>query len=119
MLRLVHIFDLRTSGNDEAFLNWLDANLYEKAKEFGCLERKTWIFLDGLKEPYEKKSKPVKRPKFVLEAFWTNQKQADNFRDWLQSVPGTDHRKDWSEHVKNHSILRYVEYAPVQNIGDE
>ena len=119
MLRLVHIFDLRSSGNDEAFLNWLSANLYEKAVEFGCINRKTWLFIDGVNNPYEKKPKSLKRPKFVLEAFWKSQKDADNFRDWLNSDDGSDHRKNWAENVRNHSILRYVEHSSIQNVGDD
>ena len=119
MIRLVHIFDLKTSGEDEPFINWLEANLYDKAKEFGCEERKTWVFIDGVKNPYSRGSKAVKRPKYILEAFWKSQKGADDFREWLLSADGENYRKNWNDNVKNHSVLRYIDFAPVQNIGDD
>ena len=119
MIRLVHIFDLKSSDHDESFISWLDANLYGKAKEFGCEERKTWLFLDGVKNPYSRTRRAVKRPKYILEAFWKSQKGADDFRDWLMSADGDTYRKNWNDHVKSHSVLRYIDFGPVQNIGDD
>ena len=119
MIRLVHIFDLKSRDNDESFINWLDANLYGKAKEFGCEERKTWIFLDGVKNPYDRVPRSVKRPRYILEAFWKSQKGADDFREWLQSADGESYRKNWNDNVTNHSVLRYVDFGPIQNMGDD
>ena len=119
MIRLVHIFDLKSSDHDESFISWLDANLYGKAKEFGCEERKTWVFLDGVKNPYSRGRRTVKRPKYILEAFWKSQKGADDFRNWLMSTAGDNYRRNWNDHVKSHSVLRYIDFGPVQNIGDD
>ena len=119
MIRLVHIFDLKSRDNDESFINWLDANLYGKAKEFGCEERKTWIFLDGVKNPYSRVPRPMKRPRYVLEAFWKSQKGADDFRDWLKSADGESYRKNWNDNVTNHSVVRYIDFGPIQNMGDD
>ena len=119
MLRLVHIFDLKQTANDESFLSWLDAHLYQAAKEFGCIDRKTWVFLDGLDDPYGKRKQLKKRPRYIIEAFWKSQKDADNFREWLTGKEGSSYRQNWNECVTNHSVLRYVDYAPPQNIGDD
>ena len=119
MLRLVHIFDLKSSADDESFISWLDANLYSKAKEFGCEMRKTWVYLDGVKNPYTRLQRSVKRPRYIMEAFWKSQKGADDFRAWLLSPDGTKYRKNWTDHVKSHSVLRYTEFGPVQNMGDD
>jgi hypothetical protein len=69
MFRLVHVFDLKPGQNEENFITWLDATLFEQARKFGCLERKTWVFLDGLDEPYGKAKKVTNRPKYINEAF--------------------------------------------------
>jgi len=119
MLRLVHVFDLKPGQHEENFLTWLDATLFEQAKRFGCIERKTWIFLDGLDDPYGKAKKVTNRPRYINEAFWENQQGAENFRQWLRSGEGAVYRKTWAESVANHTVLRYVDYAPPQNLGDD
>jgi hypothetical protein len=119
MFRLVHVFDLKPGQNEENFITWLDATLFEQARKFGCLERKTWVFLDGLEEPYGKAKKVTNRPKYINEAFWEGQEGAEKFRQWLLSGEGMKHRQRWNESVMNHSVLRYVDYAPPQNLSDD
>ncbi len=119
MLRLIHIFDLKPGVDEEAFLSWVDSTLFEKAKEFGCIERKNWIFLDGLDDPYSKEKIIKKRPRYINEAFWSNAKGAEDFRQWLLSMEGLDYRNIWNESTTNHSVLRYVDYAPPQSMGDD
>ena len=119
MLRLVHIFDLKSGQNEEMFLTWLDATLFEQAKRFGCIERKSWIYLDGLEDPYGKSKKVTNRPRYINEAFWEGQEGAEKFRQWLLSADGAAYRRTWDESVINHTVLRYVDYAPPQNLGDD
>ena len=119
MIRLVHIFDLKSNDDDESFINWLGANLYGKAKEFGCEERKTWVYLDGAKNPYGRTRRSVKRPKSILEAFWKSQKGADDFHKWLMGSEGETYRQNWNDNVKSHSVLRYLDFAPALSLGDD
>lgn len=118
MLRVVHSFDLQPGVVEESFINWLDGRLEEVTKRFGCLERKTWIFLDGMRGDYET-GKPERRPKYLNEAFWPDQKQADQFRQWLLSVEGEELRQRWFSSVTNHTVLRYVEGWVPHPLTDE
>lgn len=112
MLRVIHAFDLKPGVvEEESFVNWLDSRLDEVTKRFGCLERKTWVFIDGIRGDYEK-GRPERRPKYLNEAFWPDQKHSDQFRQWLMSEEGREFRHKWFDNVTNHTVLRYVE-APV------
>lgn len=111
MLRVIHAFDLKPGVVEDSFINWLDSRLDEVTKRFGCLERKTWVFVDGIKGDYDK-GKPERRPKYLNEAFWPDQEHADRFRHWLMSDEGKDLRREWFGSVVNHTVLRYVQ-APV------
>lgn len=111
MLRIIHAFDLKPGVVEESFINWLDAHLDEITKRFGCVERKTWVFLDGIQGDYDQ-GKPERRPKYLNEAFWPDQQHADRFRQWLSSEEGKEFRRQWFSSVTNHTVLRYVE-APV------
>src|SRR5438477_3190636 len=94
MLRLIHSFDLRSGVDEQSFINWLDASLWEHSKKFGCLERKTWLFLDGIDGNYEPgQGRPVSRPRYLNEAFWPNQQAAEAFRAWLVSLDARDFRQ--------------------------
>ena len=111
MLRVIHAYDVKPRVVEPSFVEWLDTRLDEVTKRFGCLERKTWVFLDGINGDYEKGS-PERRPKYLNEAFWPDQEHANNFRKWLMSEEGKDLRRQWFSSVTNHTVLRYVE-APV------
>ena len=39
MLRLIHSFDIKPGVHAESFVEWLDSELWERSKPFGCLER--------------------------------------------------------------------------------
>jgi hypothetical protein len=108
MLRVIHAFDLKPGVVEDSFINWLDSKLDDVTKRFGCLERKTWIFVDGIRGNYEK-GKSERRPKYLNEAFWPDQEHADRFRQWLMSADGLDFRREWFGSVVNHTVLRYVE----------
>ncbi len=119
MFRLIHIFDIKSGRSPESFLSWLDATLFPKSKEFGCLDRKNWVFLDGLKDPYGRGKKKEKRPKYISEAFWEDNKGAEEFREWLRGPEGAELRKIWLDNISNHTVLRYVEFAPPLSLGDD
>jgi hypothetical protein len=52
MIRVVHVFNVKRSVPEDAFIAWLDARLDVITRDFGCLERKTWILLDGFSGSY-------------------------------------------------------------------
>ena len=92
MLRLIHSFDVKPGVPEESFIEWLDSELWQRSKAFGCLERKTWRFLDGLEGSYEQ-NRPARRPKYLNEAFWPHQEAAENFRRWLISEEARPFRR--------------------------
>ena len=118
-MRLVHIFDIKTGKSPESFLSWLESTIFFKSKEFGCIERKNWVLLDGMKDPYGKGKKKEQRPKYISEAFWEDQKGAEEFRQWLRGPEGLDYRKFWLENISNHSLRRYVEFTSPLSLGDD
>jgi len=111
MLRVIHAFDVKPGVVESSFIEWLDGRLDEATKRFGCLERKTWVFIDGIQGDYER-GRPERRPKYLNEAFWPDQTHVDRFRQWLMSEEARPFRKQWFSSVTSHTVLRYVE-APV------
>lgn len=115
MLRIVHLFDIKKGVDEAAFIEWLDARLEGAARRFGCVDRKTWVYLDGFTGNYLKQ-KPVKnRPKYVNEAYWTDQAAANEFREWLTGTEeGRSLHDHWFESIQNHTVLRYVQgWTPI------
>jgi hypothetical protein len=108
MLRVIHSFDVKPGVVEHSFIEWLDGRLDEITKRFGCVERKTWVFIDGLRGDYQT-GRTERRPKYLNEAFWPDQDHADRFREWLLSEDGKDFRKKWFNSVENHTVLRYVD----------
>ena len=118
MLRVIHAFDIKPGVIENSFIEWLDARLDEVTKRFGCVERKTWVFLDGIKGNYER-GQAERRPKYLNEAFWPDQEHADRFRHWLMSPEGAEFRRGWFGSVVNHTVLRYVESPVGRPVTDE
>ncbi len=118
MLRVIHAFDVKPGVIEHSFIEWLDGRLDEITKRFGCLERKTWVFLDGIHGDYGK-GKPERRPKYLNEAFWPDQEYADRFRQWLLSEEAKEFRRKWFSSVANHTVLRYVEAGPPKPVTDD
>lgn len=118
MLRLIHAFDIKPGVVEASFIEWVDSALSEMSKKYGCLQRKTWVFLDGIEGTYEK-GKSAKRPKYLNEAFWPNQEAAENFRTWLISDAAKAFRTTWFSGITNHTVLRYVDYSPPSPVGEE
>jgi hypothetical protein len=118
MLRVIHSFDLKPGVVEESFINWLDSRLDEITSRFGCLERKTWVFIDGIRGDYEK-GKAERRPKYLNEAFWPDQQHSDQFRQWLMSEEGKEFRERWFGSVINHTVLRYVDAPVTRPVTDD
>jgi hypothetical protein len=118
MLRVIHAYDVKPGVVENSFVEWLDGRLDELTKRFGCLQRKTWVFVDGIHGDYES-GRPERRPKYLNEAFWPDQRHADNFRQWLMSAEAKDFRRRWFSSVSNHTVLRYVEAAVTSPVTDD
>src|SRR5215470_20355580 len=110
MLRVIHAFDVKPDVVEQSFIEWLDSRLDEVTRRFGCLERRTWVFIDGIRGDYEH-GKTERRPRYLNEAFWPGQAAADRFRQWLMSEEGKEFRNRWFNSVTNHTVLRYVDAA--------
>ncbi len=78
MLRLVHIFDIKSGKSPESFLSWLETTLFPKSKEFGCIERNNWVFLDGIKDPYGKGKKKRKDQNISVKPSGRTKKEQKN-----------------------------------------
>lgn len=115
MIRVVHLFNVRNSVEESAFVEWLEAKLGTAAREHGCIDRKTWVLLDGFQGDYLRPKAVHNRPKYVIEAYWTDQQAADRYRRWLmETEEGQELHKRWFDSVTDHTTLRYVEgWLPV------
>ncbi len=118
MLRIVHVFDIKPGVIEESFVEWLDAQLDQITRRFGCEKRKTWMFLDGIRGNYER-GNPDRRPKYLNEAFWPDQAHADHFRQWLLSPEGNEFRRRWFDNVVNHTVLRFVVGSGSRPVTDD
>lgn len=119
MIRVVHLFDIKKGVDERDFIEWLDGQLDAAARRFGCVERKTWVLLDGFSGSYTSR-KPMKdRPKYVNEAYWTDRDAPDRFRRWLTDDPeGRRLHDQWFDSIENHTVLRYVEgWVPIPMEG--
>jgi hypothetical protein len=115
MIRVVHLFNVRPGVEESGFVEWLEARLASVTRAQGCVERRTWILLDGFEGSYLRPSHIRNRPKYVIEAYWTDQQAADGFRRWLtETEEGQDLHRRWFDSVVDHTTLRYVEgWLPV------
>jgi hypothetical protein len=118
MLRVIHSFDIKPGVDERSFIEWLDATLWEKSRPFGCIQRKTWVFLGGFEGTYES-PKSVRRPRYLNEAFWESQEAHDRFLKWLTSEEAKEFRARWFSGITNHTVLRYVEYPSPTSPTDD
>jgi len=117
-LRVIHAYHIKAGVDERSFVEWLDSKLDEITRRFGCVERKTWVFLDGFEGTYEHQ-RAVRRPKYLNEAFWVGEEAADNFRKWLLSPDGAEVRKRWFDSITDHTVLRYVDYQLSPAVTDD
>jgi hypothetical protein len=109
MIRVVHLFDLKKGVAEGPFLEWLDAKLGTAARQFGCVDRSTWVLLDGFTGSYTAPAAVKDRPKYVNEAYWSDADGPKRLRDWLTGTPeGREIHDRWFSSVQNHTVLRYV-----------
>ena len=110
MIRVVHLFNVVKTIDESAFVEWLEARLNEATQRHGCVDRKTWVLLDGFEGRYDRPQPVHNRPKYVMEAYWTDQRAADQFRKWLlETEEGKALHDRWFDSVTDHTTLRYVE----------
>lgn len=110
MLRVVHLFDVRKGISEREFIEWLDGRLDAATRRFGCVDRKTWRWLDGFTGSYVSPKAVKDRPRYVNEAHWPDVQSANRFREWLTGSPeGKELHARWFESVENHTVLRYVQ----------
>jgi hypothetical protein len=120
MIRVVHLFNVKKGIEEQSFIEWFDARLNEKTREFGCVARRTWILLDGFEGTYRAPKPVVGRPKYVNEAYWSDQDGPARFRDWLlSSDDGREFHDRWFNSICDHTILRYVEGWIPAVVGEE
>lgn len=118
MLRVIHAYAIKPGVEERSFVEWLDGRLDEVTRRFGCVGRKTWVFLDGFEGTYDRQ-RPVRRPRYLNEAFWVGEEAANNFRKWLLSADGTELRERWFNSIVDHTVLRYVDYEPSPVVTDD
>ena len=110
MIRVVHVFNVKNNVEEAGFVEWLDAKLNEATRRYGCVDRRTWVLLDGFEGSYARPTPVRNRPKYVIEAYWEDQRSADGFRKWLmETKEGRELHERWFNSVTDHSTLRYVE----------
>ena len=98
MLRIVHVFDIKPGVIEESFVEWLDAQLDQITRRFGCEKRKTWMFLDGIRGNYER-GNPDRRPKYLNEAFLAGPgPRRGRLTNRIKSSPRPLHRK-WPNYI--------------------
>jgi len=118
MLRVIHAYNIKPGVDERSFVEWLDSRLDEVTRRFGCMGRKTWVFLDGFDGAYDRR-RAVRRPKYLNEAFWVGEEAANNFRLWLLSADGTELRQRWFDSIVDHTVLRYIDYEPSRAVTDD
>ncbi|MDR7484835.1 MAG: hypothetical protein QN187_05830 [Armatimonadota bacterium] len=118
MLRVIHAYNIKPGVDERSFVEWLDGRLDEITRRFGCIGRKTWVFLEGFEGTYDR-PRPVRRPKYLNEAFWVGEEAANRFRQWLLSADGEEFRKRWFDSITDHTVLRYLDYGPPPATTDD
>jgi hypothetical protein len=110
MIRVVHLFNVRNSVEERGFVEWLESRLNDVTRRLGCVDRRTWVLLDGFEGSYTRPKSVHNRPRYVMEAYWTDQRAADQFRKWLLESPeGRELHDRWFSSVTDHTTLRYLE----------
>jgi hypothetical protein len=110
MIRVVHLFNVKKEVEEQAFIEWLDGRVGAATREFGCLERRTWLLLDGFEGSYLHPRPVSNRPKYVLEAYWPHAQAANDFRRWLTTTEeGRELHDQWFDSMTDHTVLRYLE----------
>lgn len=110
MLRVVHLFDVKKSVPEKEFVEWLDSRLDAATRQFGCVDRRTWRWLDGFTGSYVSPRSVKDRPRYVNEAYWPDAQSSNRFREWLTGAEeGRELHDRWFDSIENHTVLRYVE----------
>jgi len=73
MLRNIHLINIKLGADEARMLHLINVELTRIARANGCIERKTWRFLDAA----HGQALPVAA--YLNESLWPNQKTADVF----------------------------------------
>jgi hypothetical protein len=103
MLRVIHFYNLKEGADKERMQHIADHEYAEYAKQFGCIRRKTWRFLDA-----RAGGQPAESPEYMTEALWPSLKQAEAFThaDRPEEV-----REWWDEMRAGIQIVKSVRYV--------
>jgi hypothetical protein len=103
MLRNIHFFNIKPGADKERVLYLGDHEMVEYAKTFGCIERKTWKFLDA-----HAGGQPVESAAYMNESLWPSRKAADAFS---RAERPEEVRKWWDELADGIEIVKTVRYV--------
>lgn len=118
MFRVIHAYNIKPGVHEQSFVEWLDSQLDEITRRFGCVGRKTWVFVEGFEGAYDR-PRAVRRPRYLNEAFWVGEEAANNFRKWLLSDDAATLRTRWFDSITDHTVLRYVDYQLSPVVTDD
>jgi hypothetical protein len=74
MLRDIYFFNIKEGADEKRVLQLLSNEVVEYAKTFGCIERKTYKFLDARAQ-----GQPAESAAYIDESLWPSQKEANAF----------------------------------------
>jgi hypothetical protein len=103
MLRNIHFFNIKPGADEKRVLHLVDYELAEYAKTFGCIERKTWKFLNA-----SVKGQPAESAAYLNESLWPSQKEADAIS---QAERPEEIQKWWEELLLGIDIVKTVRYV--------
>ena len=103
MLRVIHFYNIKEGADRERLQHIADNEMKEYAERFGCIRRKTWMFLDA-----RKRGQPAESAAYMVEALWPSQKQADAF---THADRPEDVRAWWEEMMDGIELVKTVRYV--------
>jgi len=74
MLRNIHLLNIKHGADEARMLHLVRVDLARMAQAHGCIERKTWRFLNATAN-----GQPSTGAMFLDESLWPSQKAADAF----------------------------------------
>ncbi len=104
MLRNIHFFNIKPSADANRILYFLDHELAEYAKTFGCIERKTWKLLDA-----RTGGQPAESAAYMNESLWPSQKEADAYSQAERPEEVGRRLDELFDGIENLKTVRYVD----------
>ena len=107
MLRNIHFFSLSPESDEREILRLLNNDLQVHARKFGCIERKTYRFLDA-----HSPDGPADSAPYIQEALWPDLASADKWTEELLSDSSQEIvrlRDVLGKAIKIERTVRYVD----------